>query len=614
MCGILGGVNIEKDLLINSLYYLKHRGPDDHGFFHFQNITLLHTRLSILDFEKGKQPLIHNQLVIVFNGEIYNHLYLRNKFSLKCYTNSDTETLLVLYEKLGINFLNELDGMFAFGILDKNNGILILARDRAGKKPLYYFNHKGKFGFASELNALSKLDKFNINDKNIYQFLRFGFIGNTTPYSEIFELEPGSYMVIDINNLKTKKHKWWSITDFYKNRNSKDLNLKEASERMEILLDESVKTRLLSSDLEVGAFLSGGIDSGLITAFASRHLNKIKTFTISLEGNYDESYLAKHVSEKYNTDHTVINISYENLKYDLENILAGFGEPFGDSSAIPSYYISREAKKILTVVLNGDGADELFGGYRRYVPFHYIDFFKSGKLLKHISKSVNQIMPFPKNKQSLYNYIFRLLHLSSQDSLKCYLSSTVDSFEGYENEFFHESDSIFFSELRNEIELLNETSLTGLQKLMILDFNFMLPNDLLVKMDIATMLNSLEGRSPFLGRDILEFAPGLNDKLKINGITTKYFLRVLAKKYLPNIIISQPKRGFEVPLKKWVENDLKELINDYLCNSKIVSQFIKKDSLQKLLENRVPVSPEKRAKMIWYILALEIWYKKCYLN
>jgi len=612
MCGILGGINIDKNLLKNTLNYLRHRGPDDSGTFFINNIALLHTRLSIQDLTKGKQPFTRSQYVIVYNGEIYNHKKLREKYSLECFTNSDTETLLALYEALGIDFLNELDGMFAFAIYDKKKSTLLLARDRAGKKPLYYFCHNKKFGFCSELNAISKLENFSLDYKNLHQFLRYGFIGNTTPYKEIFELEPGSYMEVNINTLEIRTRKWWSIISFYQKK--AELDIMSASEHLEELLDESVKTRLLSSDLEVGTFLSGGIDSGLITAFARKHVDKLKTFTIALEGDYDESHLAKSVSEKYETDHKIINISYGNLKNDLEKILAGYGEPFGDSSAIPSYYISKEAKKYITVVLNGDGADELFGGYRRYVPFRYYDYFKSSNLVKNISKTIIHVLPFPGKKQSLYNYFYRLIFLSKYPPLQAYLASTLDSFEGFENELITDESFDLFYELRKAIEILNASNLSGLQKIMILDFDFMLPIDLLVKMDIATMLNSLEGRSPFLGRDIMEFAPGLSDNFKIKGNQTKYLLRFMARKYLPKLITVQPKRGFEVPLRRWVEYDLRDLIDDYLSDCKISTTLIKKSFIKKLIYNKVPVPSEKRVKMIWYILALEIWYRKCFLT
>lgn len=608
MCGILGGVNIEKEKLLGALPLLNHRGPDDQGTYFTDNIGFLHKRLSIQDLLHGQQPYSFGDVSLIFNGEIYNHQYLRKKYNLSCLTNSDAETLVKLYCNSGLGFLHDLDGMFAFAIYDKPNCLLILARDRAGKKPLYYFCRNGKFGFSSELNTIASLDTFGINYNNINQYLRYSFTGSSTPYQDICELEAGSYITLNVKSLKLTKQRWWSILNFYQRPSC--LNFNDALDELDDKLNKSVASRLFSSDVEVGAFLSGGIDSGLITAIACRYISKFKTFTVGFEGSYDESLLAKKVSEKYDTDHTTIMVAYNDLKSNVENILSNYGEPFGDSSAIPSFYVSREAKKYLTVALNGDGADELLAGYRRYVPFAYIDIFKSSKILRYISGNLANILPYPKVKQTSYNYLYRLFDLAGKTPLSSYLSSTVDVFEGYENQLT--TDNHPFSDLDKYIDFLNGTKISGLQKIMCLDFHYLLPGDLLVKMDIATMANSLEGRSPFLGKDILEFTPSLDDNFKIKGITTKYILRELAKKYLPGIITRQPKRGFEVPLRKWMETDLREMVSDYLSGNPFSGEFINKVFITDLVENRVRIAPEKRAKMLWYMMALEIWYRKCY--
>jgi asparagine synthase (glutamine-hydrolysing) len=610
MCGILGGINIRREILINTLPLLKHRGPDDQGQIFTGNVSLLHTRLSIQDLDFGQQPYIYQDLTLVYNGEIYNHLELRKNHNLNCKTNSDTETLIKLYDKLGIKSFQELDGMFAFAIFDKRKGTLVLARDRAGKKPLYYFCRDGNFAFSSELNALRNIDSFGINYQNINQYLRYSFTGSSTPYQDIYELEAGSFLSVDIKTLSMTLEKWWSILDFY--QRPINLNINDTLDNLDYLLNKSVSARLYSSDLEVGAFLSGGIDSGLITSLASRHISKLKTFTVGFEGLYDESSLAVLVSNRFATEHIQIIISFNNLSNDIEKILSNYGEPFGDSSAIPSYYVSREAKKHLTVILNGDGADELFAGYRRYVPFAHYDLLTTNRLFKSFSRYVTSILPFPVEKQSKYNYMYRLFDLAGKPPLECYLSSTVDTFEGFENMLTQANHP--FYDLNNFIESINTLQLSGLQKMMCIDFQYLLPNDLLIKMDIATMANSLEGRSPFLSKDILEYAPSLNDNYKIRGLTTKYILRELAKRHLPPEIIVQPKRGFEVPLKKWMEMDLREMVYDYLSGNTFTEEFVNKKFIIDLLEKKVHVSPDKRAKMMWYMMALEIWHRKCYLH
>ena len=344
-----------------------------------------------------------DKYTIIFNGEIYNHSEVRKQFNLNGNTSSDTETLLLLYERFGTQFLQYLDGMFAFVIHDKIKNELFIARDRSGKKPFYYYHDENKFVFASELNCLKSMVPLEINNKNFYQYLRLGsFYRQFTPYKNVTELTAGSFLIVDCNTLAISQTRWWNINDFYTKQNND--SIEEALQKTDDYLHKAVKRRIESSDLEVGCFLSGGIDSGIITAIASEYNNNLKTFTVSFDGEYDEAPLAKLVAEKYKTKHTEIKISFSNLKNDLEKILSNYGEPFFDSSAIPSYYVSREAKKYVTVVLNGDGADELFGGYRRYVPFARYDFFKKNYLVKKGALFFKSTLPHPNNKRSVHNY------------------------------------------------------------------------------------------------------------------------------------------------------------------------------------------------------------------
>jgi len=452
-----------------------------------------------------------------------------------------------------------------------------------------------------------------MNSDHFYSYLRSGtFYGEQTPYQQVTEMPAGSSMMVDCDNLRTTTHKWWNVHTFYLQQNRDDENT--ALERVEHYLQQSVKRRLESSDIEVGCFLSGGIDSGLVTAMASKYHSNLKTFTVSFEGEYDEAPLAKLVAEKYGTNHTQINIAFNDLKNDLEKIMTNYGEPFFDSSAIPSYYVSKEAKKYVTVILNGDGADELFGGYRRYVPFARYDFFKTNNLVRAAAKMMHGILPMPNQKKSKYNYLYRLSDLAAKNSLEVYLAAGVDIFEGYEQQIIHQNHD-GLAQMRSDFEKLASSDMSGLKKIMAMDFNGNLFCDLLVKMDIANMANSLEGRSPFLCKELMEYAPGINDSLKINGTSTKYLLRTMAKKYLPTQLIHQPKRGFEIPLKKWVENDLQSIVQDYVgAPSALSRQMLQKDFLDGLLSNSIKIPAEKRAKMLWTLLSMEIWYKKTYLQ
>ena len=613
MCGIAGSVNFKLSYPVID-QNMFHRGPDEQTGFMADNIDLYHLRLSILDIEGGKQPMhLDDRYTIIFNGEIYNHYEIRALLYLNGKTSSDTETLLLLYQKYGVDFLHLLEGMFAFAIYDNKEKQLFIARDRAGKKPLYYYNDGRKFVFASELNCLKGLLPLQMEDEHFYHYLRLGsFYGTLTPYKNVAELNAGHFLLIDCTTLHISKKCWWSINDFY-GQTHKD-NLAQSLEKVDSYLNAAVKRRVLSSDLEVGSFLSGGIDSSLVTAIASKYNNKIKTFTVSFDGEYDEAPLAKLVADKYQTNHTEIKISFNHLKNDLEKICCNYGEPFFDSSAIPSYYVSAAAKKHLTVILNGDGADELFGGYRRYVPFAQYDFFKPNAFIKNAAALAKNILPPGNNKKSKYNYLYRLLSLASKSNVEIYLSAGVDIMENYEaNIISHRID--YLQPMRTHFNAIANANISGLRKIMNMDFNTTLFSDLLVKMDIANMAHSLEGRSPFLCKELLEYAPGMNDRFKIKGSTTKYLLRQLAKKYLPAELINQPKRGFEIPLKNWVEKDLKEVVFDYVGSSTAISrQFIKKHFLESLLANTTKISAEKRAKILWTLLSMEIWYKKVYLQ
>jgi len=612
MCGIAGAVNFKLPYQLIDQCML-HRGPDEQNGFAVDNVDLYHLRLSILDIGGGKQPMhLDDRYTIIFNGEIYNHNEIRKQCDIIGNTSSDTETLLLLYRKYGTGFLNYLDGMFAFAIYDRQEKTVFIARDRAGKKPLYYYADDEKIVFASELNCIKCLLPLQINTDNLYHYLRLGsFYKRLTPYKSVLELAAASFILIDCVSLKIKEECWWSINDFYK-QNSKD-SFEESLFKVDQYLHAGVKRRVESSDLEVGSFLSGGIDSGLTTAIAKTYNQSLKTFTVSFNGEYDEAPLAKLVADKYQTNHTEIKINFDTLKNDLEGIIGNYGEPFFDSSAIPSYYVSAEAKKHLTVILNGDGADELFGGYRRYVPFSKYDFFKTNRLIKNAAIGFKNLLPPSNSKKSKYNYLYRLASLASKESLEIYLSAGVDIMEDFE---IHINKPAFdyLQAMRKDFNEIANSDMSGLKKLMNIDFNCTLFSQLLVKMDIANMAHSLEGRSPFLCKELMEYAPTMQDDFKIKGSTTKFLLRQLAKKYLPAALVHQPKRGFEVPLKSWVQNELKEVIFDYIGSPSAISrQLIDPRFINSLLNHTEKISDEKRAKILWTLMSLEIWYKRNYL-
>lgn len=609
MCGIFGTLNLEIANQASEIFNgLSHRGPDEKGFTIKDNVELYHTRLAIQDLSPaGQQPMHHQRLSIVFNGEIYNHLELREKYHLHAESNSDTKTLLMLFERLGIKMLEELDGMFSFALYDEQQKELFLARDRAGKKPLYIYQQNNSFAFSSELNTLYQIFKPEIEYSSIANYLYLGYhYRKETPYKAVTELENGHYLKIETQTGKKEIVKWFDMSACYLNRNK--MSYQVALHELDKKLQTAVKRRLDSSDLDVGSFLSGGIDSGIVTAIAAIHKPSLRTFTVKIEGAYDESLLAQKVADKYKTNHTVVDISFDDLKDDIEKILINYGEPFCDSSAIPSYYVAKAAKKHVTVVLNGDGADELFGGYRRYVPYKYHDFFNSGSFSKIAAQTLLGILPVANEKKSKYNYIYRLLKFASyKDILHQYSSASSDIFVGFEDQFLKKPD---LTAIYEDLGRINQLQLSPLNKLLLMDFQTILFSGLLPKMDIATMAHSLEGRSPFLAKEIIEFVPGLRDDFKINGLSTKFILRDLSRKYLPADLIDQPKRGFEIPLKNWVDNQLKNIMGDYLFSSNtIYPTLIQKKFIEDLWVRKVKISEEKRAKILFDVFALEVWYK-----
>ena len=573
MCGIAGfNFKVDKEYILKKLH---HRGPDEDGVFEDRNFSFFHTRLSIQDIKSGHQPFFYKNYMIIFNGEIYNHLELRKNLNVNWTTNSDTETLLHLYLKYGQNLFEYIDGMFAFCIYDGEK--LFLARDRAGKKPLYIYQKGNKFGFSSEINSFKFLD-LSVNEDDIKLFLSTGFC--ESGYKEIREFPAGHYGYFK-NGLKT--YQYFNILDYYKLP-----KIDNPLEELDNILTKSVKNRLLSSDVEVGAFLSGGIDSGLVVAKASEY-QKLKTFTVRFEGQFDESNLASLVAKKYNTTHEIIDIKMD-VKNNIEKILLNYGKPFFDSSAIPSYFVSREARKYLKVILNGDGADEIFGGYRRYIPLI--------KGWDKIAKYFSFILPFinPQNRGKLM-FIYRLIRASTKSGIEWYNTLL--------NDLFVDIYTFDGKKIAKIDKFIKEIKLDNFEKLSYVDFELNLRYDLLMKMDIATMSNSLEGRSPFLSKYFLEFAPRIDKNQKLS----KKILRTLAKKYLPNELLTAPKRGFEIPLTSWVNGELNEMIMSYLDKG-FYKNFIDEKIVKNIIDRKIKIPEDKRAKILYLLFSLEVWYNK----
>ncbi len=632
MCGILGfwvrradAYEEYKSNLPIATKLLAHRGPDASGswFDRESLICLAHTRLSIIDLsDNANQPMVgpSGRSFIVFNGEIYNYLEIRRTLSadgVQFKTSGDTETVLALYEKYGIRCLDFLRGMYAFALWDASTKKLFLARDRVGKKPLYFSFCDGCFCFASEIKALKCFlpqRSLEINQRALDEYLTFGFIsGNKTIYTNIHELLPGHYLVITGPELReTRVKKYWEIEWSLKGRTC----FAEAVEETDRLLTEAVKLRL-RADVPVGIFLSGGIDSGLVTAIASRLQDTpCITFSVGFENDpLDERPLAKMVSNKYGTRHYEILIKPD-IASVLPEIVRAYDEPFADASAVPTFYVAEFASNHLKVVLNGDGGDELFCGYRRHVAANILQKMKRTGIdvpANVLATLFINRCPVPAKHRSSYGFLFRFLRGMGGSVSDRYNAWFTDGFTASEKENLY--DGPFHDYANEEINsfLENFKGLDELDRMIAFDFTWSLPYDLLVKMDIASMYHSLETRSPFLDQELVEAVLHYPTCTKLRWFETKPILRKLARKYLPDDVARAPKRGFEIPLAKWLEGDLKELAEDvFFSRNNILGDRFSLSFLEKLLnKENIRLEPGRWATLIWILLMLGLWDEYC---
>lgn len=572
MCGILGTFSknfFDKTIVKKMSECLIPRGPDDQHFFSESKdgIILYHRRLSILDLSvNGLQPM-HSKSgrwVIVYNGEIYNHIDLRDEIQKKYPDinwkgSSDTETLVNSIEIWGIEeTLKKLNGMFAFAIWDKFEKKLFLARDRLGEKPLYYGNVKDDFIFSSDLRAFEKHPFWDgkICKQAMSSFKKYGYIaGDISIYKNIFKLKPGTFLVIkDFGKQVSEPNKYWDVAQKTILQNKKNnLNFAEAKEQYNSLLKNSVKRRMIS-DVPIGAFLSGGIDSSLIASqMQSISTKKIKTFTIgNLDQDYDESGYAKKIAEYLNTDHYEYIISPEDVLNIIPELPAIYDEPFADSSQIPTFLICQKIKNKATVVLSGDGGDELFAGYERTV--------KGIKIWKFLEKVPNNI----KNIISANFPIKILKFLKTEKASK--IHKVLNAMTAKKSFEFYDLLKCIYKD--NEINLIesNVGNKNILDNFLYQDLTTYLVDDILVKLDRASMANSLEARVPFLDHRLVEFSWSIPNHFKIKNNTGKRISRELLRDYIPKEFFERPKKGFTIPLAKWLCGPLKnwaeELLND----------------------------------------------------
>ena len=626
MCGIAGFCDFKKksnkQTLVTMTDVLNHRGPDDSGYSFYENnyahVGLGHRRLSILDLSThGHQPMAFENLDIIYNGEVYNFKEIRaelEKFNYTFESDSDTEVILKAYHKWGIKAVDKFIGMFAIAIYDKSQQKMIFVRDRAGVKPFYYYNKDGLFMFASELKSFHENSGFekNINKDALALYLKYGYI--LEPYS-IFEhthkLQAGHYLELNIQNSKLSIHKYWDVVDSY-NKPKLDISENEAIVETEKLLKSACEYRMVS-DVPVGMFLSGGYDSSVVTALLQHERKeKLKTFTIGFkEKGFDEAPYAKEIAKHLGTDHTEFYCTAKDALEIIPKLCEIYDEPFGDSSAIPTTLVSQIAKKQVSVSLSADGGDEIFGGYGKYtgITKKLDTFAKVPDILKPIlAKSLRQ----------------NIVHKSAEKFAGMFEAKTrcerfADILSHDEKQMLKETGQFTKKQLSEVLNYKHKELFTNfdtdiqddrLSNLLAIDYKTYMVDDILHKVDRATMSVSLEGREPLLDHRIIEFVAQLPSDMKIKDGDKKWLLKQITHKYLPKQMMDRPKQGFGVPIQEWFKDELKEYFEKYL-SKKALSEHelfdideILKMKKQYLADENVGVTK------LWYMLMFQMWYEK----
>ena len=615
MCGILGGWQPfwpERAAVREGLASIVHRGPDGSGEYYDEGVFLGVRRLAIIDIEGGSQPISNEDesVAVAFNGEIYNYLEVRNQLISKGHkfqTESDTEVLVHLYEDYRASMLERLRGMFAFAIWDKRRRLLLLGRDRFGKKPLYYVHHAPDvFLFASEIKALRPLMaaagiKCRIREQSVYDFLSFGVVPQPdTIYQGVLTVPPGSYLVFDGKDITIKPY--WTIDYAVKTRCS----YPEAVERVRWLISESVRLRL-RSDVPLGVFLSGGMDSSVIAYEASRLTDgAVNTFTVAMkDAQLDESSVAARTARKFETRHHVLHLDYSPVE-ELVRVVRQYDQPYSDSSAIPSLAVSRLAREHVTVVLNGDGGDEVFAGYRRYLAA------RIGELLRRLPRVcidglMRSLGHMQWNRRTVLGFVRRFFRGLPLPPGERYLVWTSDMLLEHEKKRIWRNGPMQPTEDWIESILPQDGSLLDGQ--LYGDIHINLLSDLLVKMDMATSAASLEARSPLLDHTVAEFTASLPDAYRVRRGRLKALLRDAYRKELPREVLDGPKRGFEVPLASWLVADLRELLMDTFNGSSLrISEYLDPSFVYGIVDHQTPFEGN-RAYLVYALLVLELWLR-----
>ncbi len=605
MCGIAGFTRNDPQTLQRILTSIAHRGPDDSGSFFDTQLSLGHVRLSILDLSTaGHQPMAYEHLVLVYNGEVYNFQDIRKELEAEGYSfhsHSDSEVVVKAWHRWGEAALQKFHGMFAFAVYDKKRKRLTLCRDRVGVKPLYFIDRPDIFAFASELRALMPLSRRTIDRAALAHFFTLGYITeNLAIFEDVKKLPPAHILRYDLAAKRSEIVRYWSIEEHYRQVQKSEAEL---IEELEERLIAGVKLRMVS-DAPVGVFLSGGTDSSLVSAILQKHYGEIHTFTIGFaEAKYDESGYAKAVAEHLGTYHTHRILGATQAKEILQNFVDIYDEPFGDSSGIPTYLVSQVAKESgVKVVLSADGGDELFCGYERY-RWSYGLGRKFGKLplRKFLAQFIGACEPclvrLPvRNMEHKLGFLRKILQ--SDDWYAIYSTILANYRDDIEKLGLQEPS---FDKKPFEVG----QKLHPMQGMMLWDFYNYLPNDILVKVDRATMATSIEGREPLLDHSIIEYAASIPFAYKYRNGESKYILKKVLERYLPKELVYRKKMGFGIPMFEWFRSDLIDLFDTYFTDDDVIDM----EYPRKLLA-RFKAGEYVNVNKLWFVLVYKMWSER----
>lgn len=621
MCGITGIISnkspISKELLVSMCDVIQHRGPDDFGTYLNGNIGLGHRRLSIIDLTPtGHQPMFsdNKKLVMVYNGEVYNYNDIKKELLDLGYSfkgSSDTETIIKGYQEWGIQIFQKLNGIFSIAIWDKNNGELILARDRFGVKPLYYYHQENSFVFGSELKSFFKSGiKPSLDYKSLHEFLFYGYaLGEQTMVRNIKKLLPGNILRFNFQSFSKKIFPFWKHEDLLPEKH--EISEKEAINKVKELLELSVKRQLLS-DVPVGIFLSGGIDSSAITAFATKHYGKkISTFSAGFDFSFhNELPLARKVASTFKTDHHELMIKGAELPEIIEKMVYHHDEPFSDSANIPLYLLTQKAQETHKVILQGDGGDEIFAGYSRYHILKKYEYYKWGLIL---SKPFRNLIPNKKIRDQITRFYPILTENKPGKLFAKLLTSETEELSPARvlSPNFYKKISDFnpyqyYYDLGDRFKNLKGKP----QQLLWIDTMVILPNQFLEKVDKSTMASSVEVRVPFLDNDLTDYVMRLPGDLKVKKGIKKYILKKALEGIVPNEVLQSPKKGFGVPAFNWIKGPLNDYMKSRLfSNFMIQTRMFNYDIINKLIEEH-QTGKVNNGFILWKLLNLSIWLEK----